>query len=184
MNLVFIIFLIFATLLILATLGVLLSRNVLYAAFYLLFTFLSVAAIYVLAGADFLAMSQILIYVGGILVLILFGIMFTSRRRFPGVSELSSAPQTQSLKPWTGYAGGILFLALMTWMIFYTSLPFPKSPGPVNQAAGTAPAIGTYFLTYHIIAFELSAIVLLIALIGASSIAGKTHYTDHESPGA
>ncbi len=183
MSLILIIFLAFATLLVWSTLGVLWSRNILYAAFYLLFALLAVAAIYVLAGADFLAMSQILIYVGGILVLILFGIMFTSRPKVPGLSEVSLAPQTQSLKQWTGYAVGILFLALMSWLIFYKPLPISKNPSPVGLEAGTAPVIGMQFLTYHIIAFELSALVLLIALIGASSIAGKTHYTDHESPG-
>src|SRR6202035_4251144 len=55
------------------------SRNIVHAAFSLLFTFFSVAGVYVLLSADFLAVSQILIYVGGILVLLVFGVMLTNR---------------------------------------------------------------------------------------------------------
>ena len=58
---------------------VVLSRSLIYSAFSLLFTFFGVAIIYVLLGADFLAATQVLIYVGGILILLLFGVMLTHK---------------------------------------------------------------------------------------------------------
>ena len=58
---------------------VVLSRSLIYSAFALLFTFFGVAIIYVFLGADFLAATQVLIYVGGILILLLFGVMLTHR---------------------------------------------------------------------------------------------------------
>src|SRR6266853_1022486 len=58
---------------------VVISKNIIYSAFALLFTFFGVAGIYVLLNADFLAVTQLLIYVGGILVLMLFGVMLTNK---------------------------------------------------------------------------------------------------------
>ncbi len=58
---------------------VVLARSLIYSAFALLFTFFGVAGLYVLLGADFLAATQLLVYVGGILVLLLFGVMLTHR---------------------------------------------------------------------------------------------------------
>src|SRR5713101_2905029 len=58
---------------------VVMSRNIIHSAFSLLFTFFGVAGIYVLLNADFLAVTQLLIYVGGILVLLLFGVMLTNK---------------------------------------------------------------------------------------------------------
>jgi NADH-quinone oxidoreductase subunit J len=58
---------------------VVLARSLIYSAFALLFTFVGVAGLYLLLGADFLAASQLLIYVGGILVLLLFGVMLTHK---------------------------------------------------------------------------------------------------------
>src|SRR5947209_14848599 len=56
-----------------------LAKNIVYAAFALLFTFFGVAGLYVMANADFLAVTQLLVYVGGILILLIFGVMLTSR---------------------------------------------------------------------------------------------------------
>ncbi|MGB9913762.1 MAG: NADH-quinone oxidoreductase subunit J, partial [Candidatus Kapaibacteriota bacterium] len=68
----------FAILIVGSALVVVLSRNMIYAVFALLFTFFGVAGIYVILNADFLAVTQIMIYIGGILVLLIFGIMLTS----------------------------------------------------------------------------------------------------------
>ncbi|MGB3588505.1 MAG: NADH-quinone oxidoreductase subunit J, partial [Tunicatimonas sp.] len=72
-------FYVFAGLVVLSALVVLFTRNILYAAFSLLLTFLGVSAVYVLAGADFLAVMQIMVYVGGVLVLLIFGVMLTNQ---------------------------------------------------------------------------------------------------------
>ena len=69
----------FAGLVVASALVVLFTRNILNAAFSLIFTFLGIAAIYVLAGADFIAITQIIVYVGGILVLMVFGVMLSTK---------------------------------------------------------------------------------------------------------
>jgi NADH-quinone oxidoreductase subunit J len=74
-----ILFFVFALITIVSACIVVFSKNLMYAAFSLLFTFFGVAALYVLLYADFLAVTQVLIYVGGILVLLLFGVMLTSK---------------------------------------------------------------------------------------------------------
>ena len=69
----------FGGLAVIMALIILLTKNVMYAATALLFAFLGVAAVYVLAGSPFLAVTQILLYVGGVLILVLFGVMLTKR---------------------------------------------------------------------------------------------------------
>src|SRR5216110_3260932 len=73
------VFFVFAAITVAAAAVVVLARSLIYSAFALLFTFFGVAGLYVLLGADFLAATQLLIYVGGILVLLLFGVMLTHK---------------------------------------------------------------------------------------------------------
>src|SRR4249920_3568180 len=79
MNASDLLFLIIALVIVGSAAAVVLSRSLIYSAFSLLFTFFGVAILYVFLGADFLAATQVLIYVGGILVLLLFGVMLTHR---------------------------------------------------------------------------------------------------------
>ncbi|MEE8148128.1 MAG: NADH-quinone oxidoreductase subunit J, partial [Longimicrobiales bacterium] len=74
-----VVFWVFASVTVLSAAVVVLARSLIYSAFALLFTFFGVAGLYVLLGADFLAATQLLVYVGGILVLLLFGVMLTHR---------------------------------------------------------------------------------------------------------
>jgi NADH-quinone oxidoreductase subunit J len=129
MNLPLVLLCIFAFLTVISAAGVLLFRNVLYAAFSLLITFLGVAALYVLAGADLLAVVQIVIYVGGVLVLLIFGIMLMQRsagqgpvsgtgNRFIGLLAAGTLPDiglnlmTTSVLPFE-VAGILLLVALI-----------------------------------------------------------------------
>src|SRR5881275_2385538 len=73
------VFWVFATMTVASAAVVVLARSLIYSAFALLFTFFGVAGLYVLLGADFLAATQLLVYVGGILVLLLFGVMLTHK---------------------------------------------------------------------------------------------------------
>src|SRR5204862_2634066 len=73
------VFYVFATITVAAAAVVVLARSLIYSAFALLFTFFGVAGLYVMLGADFLAATQLLVYVGGILVLLLFGVMLTHK---------------------------------------------------------------------------------------------------------
>lgn len=161
----------FALLAVGAALGVLLFRNVLYAAFSLLLTFLGVAGLYVLAGADLLAVVQIVIYVGGVLVLLIFGIMLTGR-------GASLGPESGTHNRWVALltAGGAFTLFVL--LILHLNAP---ALGWVRQAEAngrtvtrsTLSDMGMHLMTDSVLPFEVAGLLLLVALIGAAFIAGK-----------
>jgi len=137
--------------------AVLLPRIV-HAVFSLLLSFVGVAAVYVLAGADFLAVVQIVVYVGGVLVLIAFGILLTGR-----TSDAAAAQEARSRK--VGLAVGLLMFFGLIKAIGATS-QFKSGENPVSD--GTAEGIGALLLGDYIIPFEFASILLLVALVGAA----------------
>jgi NADH:ubiquinone oxidoreductase subunit 6 (subunit J) len=141
-------------------------------AFALLGTFGGVAGLFLLLGADFLAVSQILIYVGGILALILFGVMLTP----PDLTERQIPRVVGSL----AFAGiGVAFVAakVATTVVWAKADVLPE-PG------GHAREIGVAFLNPdgYMIAFELAAVLLTVALVAAVYIA-RRRKTDFEEEG-
>ncbi len=137
---------------------VVLSRTLIYSAFALLFTFFGVAGLYVLLGADFLAAAQLLIYVGGILVLLLFGVMLTHK-----IYDLDLKNETQQLLPGLIVAAGLFVLLTLT------ALRTPWAAVPRPPAPTTRP-IGELFLGQYLLPFEAASVLLLVALIGAAMI--------------
>jgi NADH:ubiquinone oxidoreductase subunit 6 (subunit J) len=152
-----IIFYALAALTIISALFAAFESHIVHAAFALFFTLLSMAGFYVLLGADYLAITQIVIYVGGILVLLLIGVLLT--RRLIETLEL----ETRKTYLWGGLAG-ILFYCVLLFLIFSThwKVATPPPPSPT-----TAP-IGNLILNRYLLPFEFSSITLLIALIGAA----------------
>ncbi|WP_114778647.1 NADH-quinone oxidoreductase subunit J family protein [Botryobacter ruber] len=162
-------FYIFAALAVLSAGYLVLTRNLLYAGFSLLVTLLSLAGIYVLLFADFVAVLQLMVYVGGVLVLILFGIMLSSRVHDDSVLSKSSN------KIW----GTLVFLFVSTGLC-YTILKTNFSLLPWLQAAetdvlgyqkSTVQSIGIKLMTDFVLPFEVASLLLLIALMGAAYIA-------------
>lgn len=141
-----------------------LTRRILYAALALFFLLFCVAAVFALKGNDFLAVSQIVVYVGGILILLLFGIMLTGRN---ALVHLSPKTEIVNLVPGLLLAGGIIAgLAA----VFQPSL----TPKPhVNLSQDTIQPIGMRLLTTHLLVFELVSVVLLLALVGAAYLARR-----------
>lgn len=162
MNVYDIIFYLFAALTVISAFFVVTNRNIVYSAFFLLFTFFGVAGIYVLLGADFVAIVQLIVYVGGILILLLFGVMLTNK-----ITNVEIKTGTINIYPaviGVGLLTGSLLAALInaSWRLIPTSAP---------QA--TTAALGTILLQEYALVFELLGIILLIALIGAASIARR-----------
>lgn len=162
-------FYIFAILAVLSGAYMVLTRNLLYAGFALLVTLLSVAGIYVLLFADFVAVTQLMIYVGGVLLLILFGIMLSSR-----VHDQSVLSENVN----TVWGTVITFLILVG--LGHTILNANLGALPWLQAAdtnilglqkSTVQSIGIKLMTDFVIPFELASLLLLIALMGAAYIA-------------
>lgn len=138
------------------------TRNILYSALALLATLLSVAALYVFLHADFLAVTQLLLYVGGVLVLILFAVMLTAR--------IGTASETNpALGRFSGAVlGGALF-ALLSLLAFKA----PWKTSAPSRAESTAEAIGDLFLGEYLLPFEVASLLLLATLVAAVVVARK-----------
>lgn len=152
-------FFILALAAILAALGMLLSRNSVYAVLYLIANFASVAILYLTLGAPFIALAQITVYAGAIMVLFLFVIMLLGAERLPVGRSL----------PWQrpiGIVLGFILLAEAAYVIVFRSglqsaLEFPASDYASPQA------IGLELYNNYLLPFELTSVLLLIALVGA-----------------
>jgi len=162
MNIYDIIFYLFAAITLVSAFMVVNTRNIVYSAFYLLFTFLGIAGIYVLLGADFIAIVQLIIYVGGILILMLFGVMLTNK--ITNVEIKSGTFQVLPAAIGVGIFAGLLTAILLNtgWKNFDSQIP-----------NGTTAGLGMLLLNQYGFIFELLGILLLIALIGAATLARK-----------
>lgn len=166
MNFVEICFWCFFVLIIGSALVVVSSRNMIYSVFSLLFTFFGVAGIYVLLNADFLAVTQIMIYIGGILVLLIFGVMLTNR--ITGVDIKSG--QTGKLQIVFASLIAIAVVFILLFVTFDANWFVISNP---KELASTTEHIGTKLLTKYLLAFESASVLLLIAIIGAALIARR-----------
>ncbi len=131
--------------------------NIIHAAVALLFTFSGVAALYVYMSADFLAATQLLIYVGGILVLILFAVFLSSR-----ISSVKMSNPARFMVP-----AGIVFLGILgglSYALVNTSWP---GSGDVVYDPTTA-KLGELLMTKYLLPFEVASVLLLAALVGAA----------------
>jgi NADH-quinone oxidoreductase subunit J len=138
---------------------VVLARSLIYNAFALLFTFFSVAGLYVLLGADFLAATQLLIYVGGILVLLLFGVMLTHK-----LYDLDLRTEVTQFLP------GVILLVGVFGVLAVAIDRTRWVTGPGRAPAPTTEAIGRLFMGPYLLPFEAASILLLVALMGAAMI--------------
>ena len=155
-----IIFYVFAGLVVASAALVVLGSNLVHSAFALLATFFGVAVFYVLLGADFLAGAQVLIYVGGILILLLFGVMLTHR-------IYGADLRTETIQFWPGLAVSAAILATLVGIIYST--PW-RHMGLATFEGPTTASIGELFMDEYILPFEAASVLLLMALIGAAMI--------------
>jgi NADH-quinone oxidoreductase subunit J len=136
------------------------TPNVVHAALALVPTFGSLAALYVMLGADFLAVTQVAIYIGAILVLMLFGIMYTHN-----IARISGEQVMMQI-------GSGLFMALLTLFVLVAMIVSTKWPTQeVGPPEPTINRLGVLILTDYLLPFEVAGILLLIALVGAAVIA-------------
>lgn len=162
MNLTSILFYTFEALAALSSIALIFVRNVFHGALLLITCLLALAGIYILAFAEFVAVTQILVYAGGILVVIIFGIMLTTK--------LSGKPLLiEHAYGFSGMLAGILFFALFVFFISKESFKEPKPQDMTNIKS-----IGVGLMTDFALPFEVAGILLLVALIGAAIIASTT----------
>jgi len=135
-----------------------LSRSVVRAAFALFFTLLGIAGYYVLLGSGFLAVTQVVIYVGGILVLLMFGVLLTNRPLMPDKKD----------SPIYFVAGGGLGLILLV-LINFLILKTPWATVAVTkEPASEVRALGHLLVSQYLLPFEVAGMTLLLCLIGAA----------------
>lgn len=150
--------------LVLGALGVVLLPNIVYSAFLLGGVFMSVAGLYLLLNASFVAAAQVLIYVGAVNVLILFAIMLVNKRE-----DLSDIPGLLLRRVLSGAVCAGLF-ALLLRVAFTTHWALP-GPVPVGEEATIR--IGEHFFSDYLLPFELASVLLLMAMIGAIVLARR-----------
>jgi NADH-quinone oxidoreductase subunit J len=167
MSLDLILFLILSLIAVATALGMLLSRNAIYSALFLVLNFVTVAVFYLLLGAPFIAMVQITVYAGAIMVLFLFVIMLL------GAESISAELKGRDLVLPGALA---VVLAVEATVIFFTrARPIGDVTQPdvsVNTMTNLR-ALGETLFTQYLLPFEVTSILLLVAMIGAIVLVRK-----------
>jgi len=168
MTLDLILFLVLSLVAVAAALGMLLSRNAVYSALYLVLNFVTVAVFYVLLGAPFIAMAQITVYAGAIMVLFLFVIMLL------GAEGL---PKSQVL-PWQkplAIGLAILLFAEAAYLLVTKARPVGNvlPPADAVNATENLQQLGIALFRNYLLPFEVVSILLLVAMVGAIILTKK-----------
>ena len=134
------------------------SRNIVYSTFALLGAFTGVVGIYVMLAADFVAMVQLLVYVGGILVLTIFAVMLTQ-----GIADVTVSNREVGVIP------SLITVVILGAVMMFAAFKTPWQIGTAAQMSSspTTYAIGNAFLGEYVLPFEVASLVLLAALVGA-----------------
>jgi NADH-quinone oxidoreductase subunit J len=163
------VFILLALLTIVPAIWVVFSPNIVHAGFALLFTLMGAAGLYAYMGADFIAVTQLMVYIGGVLVLVLFTVMMTrvptGRRANFGLDR---------------YVPAAVF-ALAVFGLIYKTITSVEWGGSTTVAQPTTAEIGTNFMTNYIFPFEYVSLVLLAAMIGAAILIREQKPSEEEA---
>jgi NADH-quinone oxidoreductase subunit J len=145
------------------------SRNTVHSVLFLVANFLCVAIVFILLAAEFLAVIQVLVYAGGIVVLYLFVVMLVNLKRPP------EAAVDRRRRSRVGFVLAGAVLAEITAILAYTSArPSPAAgAGGASSAGANTEVIGRLLYTDYLIPFEVASMLLLVAMIGAILLAKK-----------
>lgn len=138
---------------------ILITKDIVHAAYALGLALIGLAGVYVLLSAELLAVVQLMLYAGGVVILLVFGVMMTHRMRGEKVVSGSG----------NHFLAGVISAGLFGVLVFLINQTSFKTTVP--QPADQIKTIGVSFLTDHIVAFELIAFILLVALVGAAYLA-------------
>ncbi len=148
-----------------SALGVVLLSNIVYSAFLLGGVFISIAGLYILLNAEFVAAAQVLIYVGAVNVLILFAIMLVNKRE-----DFSRIPGRWIRQGATAIVCFGLFALLGTMILITPWSLAPTSPAVIENSIVE---IGKHFFSDFLLPFELASVLLLMAMVGAIILARR-----------
>ena len=157
-----IVFIVISFIVIVSALWVVISPNLVHSAVSLLFTFFGISGLYILLYADFIAGTQVAVYVGGILVLIIFGVMLTNKIDGP---IIPSSSRNQVI----GVFSSLSLLMILLGGIYSTDWPSSS----IKSIDSTVRDIGLMIMNEYLLPFEIVSILLLAALIGAAVLSRK-----------
>jgi NADH-quinone oxidoreductase subunit J len=147
------------------------ARNTVHSVLFLIGNFLCVAALYVILRAEFLAVIQVLVYAGGIVVLYLFVVMLVNLKRPP---EQHAAPHRH------GRAGlllaGAVLAEFVAILVYGTARSATEGPGVgegVSALGGNVQTVGWLLYTDYLVPFEVASMLLLVAMVGAIVLAKR-----------
>jgi NADH-quinone oxidoreductase subunit J len=158
-------FVVIALLAVGSALGLVLRKNPIHGALLLVVNLGSIAAFYLMLGAEFLAAAQVIVYAGAIMVLFIFAIMVL----IPGKEETGPDPR-RALRLWALPAGGLLFVQVLVWLLVSRgAAPPPGAPA----VSGSVEAVGRLLFTDYLFPFELTSVLLLAAMVGVLLLARR-----------
>lgn len=168
----------FASMAILSALLLVNIRNTARALFLLFIVLFSMAGLYLFALADFVAVTQILVYVGGVLILLIFAFMLSNKELLDDLQNTSK--RFISLPNWQALLLAVAFLGIMVYTYISWSKQMPQWISQ-SEAKGTVilptdnniKTLGFKFMTQYILPFEVISIFLMMALIGAAHLSRK-----------
>jgi len=160
-----VLFIILALVAVASALGMLFSRNAIYSALNLIINFGVVAVFYLLLGAPFIALAQITVYAGAIMVLFLFVIMLLGAERLRAASSL----------PWQQPAALVLMLILLLETAYVIFIRPATLTGlqPLPPGFGSPSAVGLRLFDQYTLPFEITSVLLLVAMVGAIVLAKR-----------
>jgi NADH-quinone oxidoreductase subunit J len=156
------VFIFFALATLVGAASVALSRNIFWSAMGLLSSLIGVGGLYVLLSADFVAITQLLVYIGGVLVLIIFAVMLTSHIQDINISNRSM-----------GLFGGYAVFFVVSTLLSFVALWAPWKLTGKEPVADTTAALGDGLLGTWLLPFEITSVLLVATLVGAIVIARK-----------
>lgn len=154
-----VLFLILALVAVVSALGMLLSRNAIYSALNLILNFCTIAILYLVLNAPFIALVQVTVYAGAIMVLFLFVIMLLGMERLRTKS-------TMPWQEWTAIILAVILLVMAVYVIFVRSGIMVEA-GAVMEGFGSPMEVGQILFNEYLLPFEVTSILLLVAIVGA-----------------
>jgi NADH:ubiquinone oxidoreductase subunit 6 (subunit J) len=132
------------------------NKNILHSAYYLVLAFVGVAGVYVMLEAPFIAVIQVLIYIGAIAILVIFAIMLTRR--------LMSKDMEQRNHQWIWSAlAALVFFGVLGWLVYSANWPVVEGAVPQDPIM----LMGQELLSTYVVPFEIASVLLLAGLVGA-----------------
>ena len=160
----------FAAVIVYSALRVVTSANVVHAALHLVAVLASIAALFALVAAEFVAATQVLVYIGAIVVLFLFGIMLTRAKL--------GQDQDLTRKEWFGGAvTAVVLLGVMVYALIdefgWTRTKLPADPRIADVVDSNSATVSDSIFSTYLVPFEVISVLLLAALVGAIVLARK-----------